>query len=1485
MLNLVQAVASLPLSVARSTVSTVTGAAGATAGRVLEPARRVLGTPGRSRRVWSAPGRAHIELRPIEAAREEAFAARLEERLGDLPGIHFVEVLSSVGRVVVAFDEDAMSVDELLDGVQAVEEEFEVHQRPFATQWPDHPADLAPVLRTLAELGGDALGVTLGLVGRLAPVRALPVGVDSAVVASLLAYTPRLRRPIERRLGAPAAEVLLGLANGITQGLSGSPLGPMLDMAHRSVLLNEALARRRLWLELEPQLFAAPAGSGHTPSPLEVRERPEPVPPGPVEVYADLVWPGSLVAFAAGLAATRSLQRATAALYAGLPKAARMGREAFAAHLGTILAGHGVLPLDPGALQLLDRVDCLVLQQDLLVDATAELGEILVVADVDPDEVRRRAWPLFDPQRPARVRRRRGWVLGPLDALGLEPPRGLRRAASRLRRRSRTVLGLVHEGRLVAVVGAEPSLRAGAEELVATARGVGLEVLVAAGDRSAAARLDADRVVADEPGLARAIRRLQREGRVVALVANGDAQGGAAADLWLGLRRPGGPAAWGAHLLAVDDDLAPAFLVVQACAVARQASRQSVRIALAGAGVSEVLALTSMPGGATQRVMTAVNVASAVSLGNGLRLAAGLAHRPPPPVRDRTPWHALDAPVMLARLGTSATGLTPEEASRRQAPPERSPPATLVLARSVLGEVVTPLTPVLAAGAGLSAAVGSLADAVMVAGVVGFNALVGGVQQFRADRAITGLGRRHRQAVLAVRGGQDRPVNPDELVPGDVVRLKAGETVPADCRILTAVALEADESSLTGESLPVPKGAAPSLAVAVAERTSMLYEATSIAAGEATAIVVAVGPRTEARMGALLAGEAAAPSGVEARLAGLTSLSSPVAVGGGLAVAGLGAARGLPLREVAGAGVSLAVAAVPEGLPLLATMAQLSVARRLSERGALVRAPRAVEALGRVDVVCADKTGTLTEGHIRLRRVSDGVAEERVEGLSPAGRHVVAAGLRATPDDHPDRVPHPTDRALLQGGRDLGAAETDGATDWRRIAELPFEPTRGFHAVLGRSGQGLLLSVKGAPEAVLPRCTRRRQAGGVRPLGDAGRAELAAEAGRLARRRLRVLAVAEATDAAGPPLDDAAVRGLTFLGFLAFSDPVRPAATAALAALRRAGVEVIMITGDHPSTAEGIAAELGLPGGRVVTGAELDALSDAELQALLPTVGVFARVTPTHKVRIVRALQRAGRVVAMTGDGANDAPAIRLADVGIALGAGSTDAARDAAGLVVVDDRIETIVDAVLEGRALWASVRDAVAILVGGNLGEIAFTVTGSLLGGRPPLNARQLLLVNLLTDAAPAVAIATRPPARRSPEDLLREGPEASLGAALTRAIVWRAGITASGASGAWLAARATGTRAHASTVALVALVGTQLGQTLLVGWRDPVVAAAGLGSTVALGVVVQTPGLSHLFGCRPLGPVGWTQAITSAGLATAGSVVLPGLLGREHRPAASA
>ena len=355
--------------------------------------------------------------------------------------------------------------------------------------------------------------------------------------------------------------------------------------------------------------------------------------------------------------------------------------------------------------------------------------------------------------------------------------------------------------------------------------------------------------------------------------------------------------------------------------------------------------------------------------------------------------------------------------------------------------------------------------------------------------------------------------------------------------------------------------------------------------------------------------------------------------------------------------------------------------------------------------------------------------------------------------------------------------------------------------------------------------------------------------------------------------DGGEIAGLEFVGFVGLADRLRAGTAEAIRQLGAAGVRLAMITGDHPSTAEAIAAELGLLNdGRVLTGADLDLLADDELNRLLPEVTVFARVTPIHKVRIVEAYQRAGRTIAMTGDGANDAAAIRLADAGIALGGRGSAAARATADLVVVDDRIETILDAIAEGRAMWDSVRDAIAILVGGNLGELGFILVGSALTGASPLNARQLLLVNLLTDMAPALAVALREPPDRTTETLLHAGPDASLAGPLTRQIALRAGTTAAGATTAWTIARMTGTPTRARTVALAGLVGTQLAQTLVVGGRSPLVLAATALSTGALVAVIQTPGLSQFFGCRPLGPVGWLTAAGASTAVTGASVIVP-------------
>jgi cation-transporting ATPase I len=387
----------------------------------------------------------------------------------------------------------------------------------------------------------------------------------------------------------------------------------------------------------------------------------------------------------------------------------------------------------------------------------------------------------------------------------------------------------------------------------------------------------------------------------------------------------------------------------------------------------------------------------------------------------------------------------------------------------------------------------------------------------------------------------------------------------------------------------------------------------------------------------------------------------------------------------------------------------------------------------------------------------------------------------------------------------------------------------------------------------------------------------------LAGRGFRVLAVAQRTEprpdvplngsrSAPDPVAGLVPRDLQLLGLFALADEARETAAPAIAALGRAGVAVRMITGDHPTTAAAVATELGiLNGGAVLTGAQLDGLTDDELAVRLPEATVFARVTPTQKVRIVEALQRSGRRVAMTGDGANDAPAIRLAAVGFAVGDRATPAAREAADVVIVGDELETIIDAIVEGRAMWASLRDALAILLGGNLGEIAFELTGSALTGHSPLNPRQLLLTNLLTDLGPALAIALQPPRDRPTEELLREGPDASLGQSLNRQIVLRAVATAAAATGAWAVTRPTG-RKRSATVGLAALVGAQLGQTLVAGRRSPLVIGTVGVSGAALFLVVQTPGVSQFFGCTPLGPAEWATAAGAAGIATFGSIALP-------------
>ncbi|HTQ04804.1 MAG TPA: cation-transporting P-type ATPase [Polyangiaceae bacterium] len=1451
--------------------STLFGAVGALRAATAS-VQRQLGP--RRRRAWQGKTRAHVELRETRGSERAVLERCLDADVGSLPGVRAVRLSHATGRAVVEVDAGGPELDTIVAAVDRAEAAAGLGRARLRESTWEHPADFEAAERLVVAMFADAIGVASGTLLRFSLIPRSRLASTLASLLQIIQTSPRLRRGLDERFGPLRADLLLGIGAALAHGVAQRPGSAFVELAHRFVQLGEVNARRQSWETREPDLFDLSAPRPEPPADPE--QRPCPLPRGPIEEYADRALWVSLAGFGVSFVATASVQRAVAAFFGGLPKPAELGRDVFASELGRTLARRGVLVLDPAVLRRLDRIDCLVLTHDLVARHRWEVRALVRADAIEEIEVRARVAGLFDPDQPVLRREGGGFALEPLGASVLEIPAELAARVNELGAQGGLVLALRRGAAVVALVEIEIVSRTGIDELMAAAREAGMRVVVAA-PTDAVLGLAADDTIGDGEGMVRGIRRLQREGRGVCVVAGSGASSAlAAADCGIGLLHAGAEPPWGAHLVCEEDLSEPRFLL-HACAAARQVSKQSVNVALGAATVGALVSAGGVLPTTGRRVIAVVNAASLLSMLNGARSSLKLSRRKLPPPRDRTPWHALDVRAVLARLGTGSSGLERKEALARRRVDHTQRSGLVELVEAIGDELFNPLAPLLAAGAGLSAAVGSFGDATMVGGVVALNAVVGGVQRHRTERAIRELSRAARRRALVRRGGQLLEIDADQLVHGDIVLLAAGDVVPADCRIVESESLEVDASSMTGESMPVKRQAAPSFELDMPDRGSMLYEGTAIAAGRVTAVAVAVGDETEARRGALVSKRDAVRGGVERRLRSLIQLTGPMAIGAGVGLVAAGLLRGRKLEDLVGSSVSLAVASVPEGLPLLATAAQLAAAERLAKRGALVRNARSIEALGRVDVLCVDKTGTLTEGRIELVEVSDGETLQSLTDLGAVTLPVLAAALRASAE-RGGRSFDPTEQALYRAADRMDVRTEYACTGFQRAFETSFEAGRGYHATVGNCDAGLVLDVKGAPEVVLARCTGVRRGGQRQPLDGDTSAALARHAAALAARGLRVLAVAERIVPQGDSLDPKRLVGLTFLGFLAFSDPVRLSATQAVKELSQAGVRVIMITGDHPATADAVARDVGIFGGTgVLTGSELSEVDDESLARRIRGVNVFARVTPPQKVRIVRALQRAGRVVAMVGDGANDAPAIRLANVGIAVGEQSTTAARAAADIVLIDARLETLVDAVLEGRAMWAAVRDAVSILVGGNLGEIGFTLGAGLFDGRPPLNARQLLLVNLLTDVAPAMAIALRPPAPRSIRSLAYEGPDISLGQPLNRQIAARAVVTALGASSAFGIARFTGTRARASTVGLVALVGTQLGQTLTSGQMSRPVIVTGVASAAALALIVQTPGLSHAFGCRPLGLLGWTTAIGASTAATVGAALLPDLVAR--------
>jgi cation-transporting ATPase I len=635
-----------------------------------------------------------------------------------------------------------------------------------------------------------------------------------------------------------------------------------------------------------------------------------------------------------------------------------------------------------------------------------------------------------------------------------------------------------------------------------------------------------------------------------------------------------------------------------------------------------------------------------------------------------------------------------------------------------------------------------------------------------------------------------------------------------------------------------------------------------VVAGTGRAVVVAVGRHT--RMGATAASlnvEHQDESPMGTRLGQILRLALPVALGGG-ALAGLAGLLygGSPTAQLT-VGVTTALAAIPEGLPLLAGVGQAGVARRLSERRALVRRVAAIEALGRVDVVCTDKTGTLTQGHLVVQVLADLDQDVRLPApLPPALRELLLAAALASPSpDAPAGTTHPTDLSIVWAALD---ADLDEELRTPRLTVVAFDSARGFYAALlpGR------LCVKGAPERIVPRCSSVRMAGGVIPLDAAGRQALLQRGARLAERGLRVLLVAEASSAANPHHP----QELTALGFVGISDPLRATVPDTVRRCHAAGVRIIILTGDHPATARAIAAEAGLltPGHDAVLRADdLAGLAAEELGGRLDGVAVVARATPLDKLRIIEGLQRRGHVVGMTGDGVNDAPSLRLANVGVAMGRSGTEVARQASDLVLTDDDFATLVEALVEGRGFWRNMRNALALLLGGNVGEVALGVGASLMGFGSPLNAAQILIVNMITDALPSLAVVLQRPHHRNLAGLSREGLSA-LDRGLRRDVLRRGVATGVPSLAAFLLMQGMGRPTEAGSVAFTSVIATQLAQTLEVGRVEGTLSPQVLGAVAgSLGVLLGTvtiPPLRNVLGLQTPSLFGWGAITAAAGSA---------------------
>jgi Ca2+-transporting ATPase len=847
----------------------------------------------------------------------------------------------------------------------------------------------------------------------------------------------------------------------------------------------------------------------------------------------------------------------------------------------------------------------------------------------------------------------------------------------------------------------------------------------------------------------------------------------------------------------------------------------------------------------------------------------------PSPVSANKAWYAQTPDAALAALETSPQGLTSAQAWERlarhgpNALPEGSRRSPL---RMLVDQFADFMIVVLIAAAVISGIVGEPSDTVAIVVIVVLNAVIGFVQEWRAERAMAALRRMAAPSARVRRDGAVATLPAAELVPGDIVLLEAGNVVPADLRIIEAAQLRCAEAALTGESQPVDKRteALADAQLALGDRANMAWKGTLVANGRGAGLVVATGLATElGRIARLLQGAEEVKTPLQKRLArfGARLAWAVLAICAIVFVAGL--ARGEPPALMFLTAVSLAVAAIPEALPAVVAISLALGAAKMVKHHALIRRLPAVETLGSITFICSDKTGTLTQNRMHAEVFWSGAGEDVRDEPGPALLRALALVNDAAPSADGHLVGDPTEVALLEAARLRGADVDVLRRQWPRHGEFPFDSQRKRMATVHAHAQGggWQACVKGAPEAILERCTRRLTAQGPVPF-DA--APALAEAEGLAARGLRVLAFAERHLSRLPARAEEAESALTFLGLVGLMDPPRDEAAAAVAECLAAGIRPVMITGDHPATARAIAERLGIvgPQGRVITGVELAALSDEGLAAQVREIGVYARVDPEQKIRIVRALQAAGEFAAMTGDGVNDAPALKAADIGVAMGQGGTDVAREASHMVLLDDNFATIVQAVREGRRIFDNIRKFIKYTMTSNSGEIWVIFLAPFLGLPIPLLPIHILWINLVTDGLPGLALAaergernlmSRPP-RRPDESIFAHG--------MWQHIVW-VGLTMGAVClvlQAWSLGHGGASGADPSggapwqTMVFTVLCLSQLGHALAIRserdstfrlglWSNPVLMGAVLFTLALQLATIYVPALNPVFKTEPL------------------------------------